>query len=363
MLPHHPTPKSHPSAPYHTVIGPQLKSNQTRTQLLPISLGHSATPGHRAPQQLEPLGRAEVCESSDKLNELQRVRDHMKVTPFPTAAVTTLLSDHSAVAPRYHGCTAVPPAPSRRMEPELRGQPRSRPSAETVPSPRRLHSVLPLTRRRRAAERANGRVPPRRRQPIGTREVGVARRGALRPLRTMRERTALSGASPAPFLPRGAAAAGSLTCGGHGGGGGGTRGPDRPGGAAERAGSPAQAGAAAIRRWKRKRLLRRERRTVWEQCGCALGTGAPARQTGVGRAGPKAGLPLFEPRGPQAGLGGARPGYELWEVAVCVLCPLLAPPAGSEALWALSTLVALCPAPDVLTLQCLLGAMAPRFTT
>ncbi|XP_040517007.1 uncharacterized protein LOC107049447 isoform X3 [Gallus gallus] len=128
------------------------------------------------------------------------------------------------------------------MEPELRRQPRSRPSAETVPSPRRLHSVLPLTRRRRAAERANGRVPPRRRQPIGTREVGVARRRALRPLRTMRERTALSGASPAPFLPRGAAAAGSLTCGGHGGGGGGTRGPDRPGGAAERAGSPAQAG-------------------------------------------------------------------------------------------------------------------------
>lgn len=99
VLPHHPTPKSHPSAPYHTVIGPQLKSNQTRTQLLPISLGHSVTPGHRAPQQLEPLGRAEVCESSDKLNELQRVRDHMKVTPFPTAAVTTLLSDHSAVAP------------------------------------------------------------------------------------------------------------------------------------------------------------------------------------------------------------------------------------------------------------------------
>lgn len=368
VLPHHPTPKSHPSAPYHTVIGPQLKSNQTRTQLLPISLGHSATPGHRAPQQLEPLGRAEVCESSDKLNELQRVRDHMKVTPFPTAAVTTLHSDHSAVAPptlctlpRLY-CSPSGPVPAR-TEPELRGQPHSRPSAETVPSPRRLHSVLPLTRRRRAAERANGRVPPRRRQPIGTREVGVARRRALRPLRTMRERTALSGASPAPFLPRGAAAAGSLTCGGHGGGGGGTRGPDRPGGAAERAGSPAQAGAAAIRRWKRKRLLRRERRTVWEQCGCALGTGAPARQTGVGRAGPKAGLPLFEPRGPQAGLGGARPGYELWEVAVCILCPLLAPPAGSEALWALSTLVALCAAPDVLTLQCLLGAVAPRFTT
>lgn len=48
---------------------------------------------------------------------------------------------------------------------------------------------------------------------------------------------------------------------------------------------------------------------------------------------------------------------------MCILCPLLAPPAGGEALWVPSTLVALRAAPDVLTLQCLLGAVAPRFTT
>lgn len=48
VLPYHPTAKSHLSAPYYTVIGLQLKPNQTRTQFLPISLGHSVTQGHGA---------------------------------------------------------------------------------------------------------------------------------------------------------------------------------------------------------------------------------------------------------------------------------------------------------------------------
>lgn len=53
-----------------------------------------------------------------------------------------------------------------------------------------------------------------------------------------------------------------------------------PGGGASGAG--VRAGVAGMRRWKRKRLLRRERETVSDQCGCALAAGARPGNGGVG---------------------------------------------------------------------------------
>lgn len=220
------------------------------------------------------------------------MRDSTKVTPLLTAAVTTLLSDHSAVTPPtlcagpslVHGATAFP-----------------RPSTEPIPGPHRLHPAPPVTHRRRAAPRANERVPPRRRQPIETRAVGVARRRPLRPLRTMRERTAHSGASPAPFLLRGRQPPGALPAADMAEEAAGRGAPISPGGGR----AAVQAGADGIRRWKRKRLLRRERPTVSEQCGCALGTG-PGPANGRWEGGDEGGAAALRAGRPEAGLEGAR---------------------------------------------------------
>lgn len=183
------------------------------------------------------------------------------------------------------------PTLAQRLRPPARAP--SAPRAPTATDAAATGSGESQWRRPAAPEPANSGARGGRGLAGSAESAGAAAKagGALSALRRLP-------ASPLPS-PGGAAGRGRpgalpsadmARCGGR------ARGPSRAGRAAERARAPAQAGVAGMRRWKRKRLLRREQQTVLKQCGCALGTGARlANGSRGGGGGAGAALPLSRP--------------------------------------------------------------------